>query len=638
MVTIKPMENFLKNDILSVIVLKRKVEQAKEEFEANQLKFDIVRSMVTPEKLAQYEATLADTKRTYEALSNKYSQKLGEIETRKKFEVLEKLITFTLNQYEFHKQSLQVLSEIEPLLRTQAKELEKERETFLATHVIEPEVETSNLRELARYGFLMVQDNELFDRRWVAVSNGFLYIYKDWKDANTMSSHILLSANVKRTNSASPEFIVNITTPVPTSFTFQSANTEEVDSWVNVLQNTITTLEALYKNRQHPTTPDGFIKSNLTYVSESYSQCADCGAKDPEFALLRYGALVCSSCATYHRKFAISPIKSLFENRLEPEELHILSVIGNEKLNDIFEEKIRTTKHIAKPKEDSDSSTKETYIKAKYFKNKFVQIPDVIDEEAMKQHLIDAISTNNLEKILQLVATGVNVNTIVDAKQHTSIIHRLVIEGKASLSCMEFLILNELKVDVQDVQQRTPMHYAAINDRAGYIRLFVNRGASLRTKDVEGKTAAMIVRTNSGLNAKVILASIDVDEPVKEEATEEAAVNKSDSNKDLKGSMTESTEQAKPTSSASTETTSSGAHVDEKATEEAKAVGSISSDNVPVLDGPEEQKKKLFKDILNIVQQYRPPVSEKKKLNDDEQKEKLTEIKSTVVNLSLIHI
>jgi len=44
---------------------------------------------------------------------------------------------------------------------------------------------------------------------------------------------------------------------------------------------------------------------------------------DPEFALLRYGALVCSSCATYHRKFAISPIKSLFENRLEPEELHV---------------------------------------------------------------------------------------------------------------------------------------------------------------------------------------------------------------------------------------------------------------------------------------------------------------------------
>ena len=57
----------------------------------------------------------------------------------------------------------------------------KEREAFLATHVIEPEVETSNLRELTRYGFLMVQDNNLFERRWMAVSNGFLYIYKDWK-------------------------------------------------------------------------------------------------------------------------------------------------------------------------------------------------------------------------------------------------------------------------------------------------------------------------------------------------------------------------------------------------------------------------------------------------------------------------
>jgi len=88
--------------------LKRKVEQAKDEFEANQLKFDIVRSMVSPEKLAQYESTLAETKRAYETLSQKYSVKLGEIETRKKFEVLEKLVAFTINQLEFHKQSLQV--------------------------------------------------------------------------------------------------------------------------------------------------------------------------------------------------------------------------------------------------------------------------------------------------------------------------------------------------------------------------------------------------------------------------------------------------------------------------------------------------------------------------------------------------
>ena len=88
--------------------MKRKVEQAKEEFESNQLKFDIVKSMVSAEKLAQYEATLAETKKAYEVMSQKYSLKLGEIETRKKFEVLEKLVAFTINQLEFHKQSLQV--------------------------------------------------------------------------------------------------------------------------------------------------------------------------------------------------------------------------------------------------------------------------------------------------------------------------------------------------------------------------------------------------------------------------------------------------------------------------------------------------------------------------------------------------
>jgi len=118
---------------------------------------------------------------------------------------------------------------------------------------------------------------------------------------------------------------------------------------------------------------------------------------------------------------------------------------------------------------------------------------------ALIKGLLGAVNADNLEKILRLVATGVNVNSIVDAKQHSYIIHRLVTEGKVSLPCLEFLILNELKVDAQvpnnklfiypcshshdikDAQQRTPLHYAAINDRSGYIRLFVNRGARFFT-------------------------------------------------------------------------------------------------------------------------------------------------------------
>ncbi len=65
--------------------------------------------MLTDDK-QQYQATLADAKKTYEALSHKYSIKMEEIEIRKKFEVLEKLTTFSINQLEFHKQSLQVSS------------------------------------------------------------------------------------------------------------------------------------------------------------------------------------------------------------------------------------------------------------------------------------------------------------------------------------------------------------------------------------------------------------------------------------------------------------------------------------------------------------------------------------------------
>lgn len=75
-------------------------------------------------------------------------------------------------------------------------------------------------------------------------------------------------------------------------------------------------------------------------------------------------------------------------------------------------------------------------------------------------------------------------------------------EGKTNLFCLELLVQSgakveaqlkifvhpfslsvDLKVNLLDIQERTPLHYAALHDRASAGRLLMNRGAHPKLKD-----------------------------------------------------------------------------------------------------------------------------------------------------------
>ena len=75
---------------------------------------------------------------------------------------------------------------------------------------------------------------------------------------------------------------------------------------------------------------------------EKNNYCADCGEKNPEWAVVNLGVLICIGCSGAHRSLGthISKVRSLKLDKIQPETSLLLLELGNEKVNKIYEEEL----------------------------------------------------------------------------------------------------------------------------------------------------------------------------------------------------------------------------------------------------------------------------------------------------------
>jgi ankyrin repeat protein len=63
------------------------------------------------------------------------------------------------------------------------------------------------------------------------------------------------------------------------------------------------------------------------------------------------------------------------------------------------------------------------------------------------------------------------------------VLHHACDGGPTNLFCLELLVQSGAKVNLLDDKGRSPLHYAALHDRASAGRLLMNRGANPKLKD-----------------------------------------------------------------------------------------------------------------------------------------------------------
>lgn len=73
-------------------------------------------------------------------------------------------------------------------------------------------------------------------------------------------------------------------------------------------------------------------------VQEGNRVCADCGAKDPEWASINIGVFICIECSGIHRSFGthISKVRSVKLDKWEQSWVEIMKTIGNVRANQVW--------------------------------------------------------------------------------------------------------------------------------------------------------------------------------------------------------------------------------------------------------------------------------------------------------------
>ncbi|VDO13916.1 unnamed protein product [Rodentolepis nana] len=153
--------------------------------------------------------------------------------------------------------------------------------------------------------------------------------------------------------------------------------------------------------------------------------CADCDARNPQWASINRGVFICDECNSIHRQLGrhVSHTKHLYKSLWRPSQLFMVQYLALAGANRFWEHVLLEPLLNKKPLPDSPlHPTKADFIRKKYLFHGFFKLPIVIHPDDLNQQLHASVRTAVLDTSLYLLALGADPNYIHPVKG-TSPVH-----------------------------------------------------------------------------------------------------------------------------------------------------------------------------------------------------------------------
>ncbi|XP_035244359.1 arf-GAP with coiled-coil, ANK repeat and PH domain-containing protein 3-like isoform X3 [Anguilla anguilla] len=341
------LHNFVKDDIRKFKDTKKQFDKVREDMEIAQVK-NAQAPRNKPHEVEEATGTLTLTRKCFRHLALDYVLQINVLQAKKKFEILDAMLSFMHAEYTLFHQGYNLLDEIDPYMKKLAAELDQlvidsamEKREMEHKHAI---IQQRTLMQDFSYddskvefnvdapdgvvmeGYLFKRASNAFktwNRRWFSIQNSQLVYQKKLKDALTVVVEDLRLCSVKPCEDIERRFCFEVVSPTK-SCMLQAESEKLRQSWIQAVQASIASayreipdnyyIERLDRTASPSTSSidsaseprERSVRGGESIVQRAQGipgneQCCDCGQPDPRWASINLGILLCIECSGIHR-------------------------------------------------------------------------------------------------------------------------------------------------------------------------------------------------------------------------------------------------------------------------------------------------------------------------------------------------
>uniref|UniRef100_A0A9J8DLX4 Arf-GAP with coiled-coil, ANK repeat and PH domain-containing protein n=1 Tax=Cyprinus carpio carpio TaxID=630221 RepID=A0A9J8DLX4_CYPCA len=406
------LHNFVKDDVRKFKDTKKHFDKVREDLEIAQVK-NAQAPRNKPHEVEEATSTLNFTRKCFRHLALDYVLQINVLQAKKKFEILDAMLSFMHAQYSLYQQGYNLLDEIDPYMKKLAAELDQlVIDSAMEKREMEHKHATIQQRDFAyedpKLEFNVDAPNGL-------VMEGYLFkrasnAFKTWnsqhiynrieassppQDSLTVVVEDLRLCSVKPCEDIERRFCFEVVSPTK-SCMLQAESEKLRQAWIQAVQASIASAYRESPDKYYIERLDRTASPSISSIDSANEprersgrgesilqrilclpgnqQCCDCGQADPRWASINLGVLLCIECSGIHRSLGVqcSKVRSLTLDSWEPELLKLMCELGNSIINHIYEGSYEE-QGLKKPGPSSSRQEKEAWIKAKYVEKKFLK-------------------------------------------------------------------------------------------------------------------------------------------------------------------------------------------------------------------------------------------------------------------------